>query len=480
MNYKMVMNIIGKVMIIEAVLLFFPIFVGFIYSENTFLAFLVPVLGLLAIGIPLSLIKLKDRTIYAKEGFVIVALSWIIMSLFGAIPFVISASIPNYIDAFFETVSGFTTTGGSILTDVESLGMSIQFWRLFTHWIGGMGVLVFVLAILPASDSGIMHVFRAEAPGPSVGKLVSKLTFTARILYGIYMVLTIVEMVFLLLGGMPVFDSVVTAFSTAGTGGFGIKNDSIAGYNSVYIEMVIAVFMLLFSVNFNLFYLILIGNFSKVLRNEELRTFLIIVVVATVSVAINLLSTGLKFWSAIRYSFFQVSSISSTTGFATTDFNEWPAYSKAVILFLTIVGATAGSTGGGIKVSRLIILVKSSYKDVKKMLHPRSVVATRFEGQPLERSVERGVRTYFILWIMLVVLGTLILSLDYNEVFTNFSATLACIGNVGPGFNAVGPLGNYSAYSYFSKIFLSLLMLAGRLEIFPMIILFSPITWKKA
>lgn len=479
MNYKMVMNIIGKVMVIEAVLLFFPLFVGVIYKEDSLVAFLVPILALLVLGVPLSLIRLNDRTIYAREGFVIVALSWIIMSLFGAIPFVISANIPNYVDALFETVSGFTTTGSSILSDVESLDKSIQFWRLFTHWVGGMGVLVFVLAILPASDSGIMHVFRAEAPGPSVGKLVSKLTFTARILYGIYMVLTVIEIVLLACGGMSLFESVVHTFSTAGTGGFGTRNNSVAGFNSVYVEMVIAVFMLLFSTNFNLFYLILIGNFSKVLRNEELRTYFIIVVVATLTIAVNLLSTGLRFWEAMRYSFFQVSSISSTTGFSSADFNQWPAFSKAVILFLTVVGSMAGSTGGGIKVSRLIILVKSSRKDVKKMLHPRSVITTKFEGQPLERSVERGVRTYFIVWVMIVVLTTLLLSLDYNEVFTNFSATLACIGNVGPGLNAVGPLGNYSIYSPYSKILLSFIMLAGRLEIFPMIILFSSNTWKK-
>lgn len=479
MNYKMVVNIIGKVMVVEAVLLLFPMFVGFIYNEDTFFAFLVPILSLLVIGIPISLVRSDDKAIYAKEGFIIVALSWIVMSLFGALPFVISSNIPNYIDAVFETVSGFTTTGGSILTEVESMDLSVQFWRTFTHWIGGMGVLVFVLAILPASDSGIMHVFRAEAPGPSVGKLVSKLTFTARILYGIYMVLTIVEIIFLICGGMPVYDSVVHSFSTAGTGGFSMKNNSIAGYNSVYVEMVISVFMLLFSVNFNLFYLLLIGNFSKVLKSEELRTFFFIVVVATLAIAINLLSTGLRFWEAMRYSFFQVSSISSTTGFSSADFNEWPAFSKAVLLFLTVVGAMAGSTGGGIKVSRMIILAKSSYKDVKKMLHPRSVVTTRFEGQPLEQSVERGVRTYFVVWVIIVVLSTLLLSLDYNEVFTNFSATLACIGNVGPGFNAVGPMGNYAMYSPFSKILLSLVMLAGRLEIFPMIILFAPLTWRK-
>jgi len=479
MNYKMVFSIIGKVMVIEALLMIFPLLVGVIYTENVYLAFLVPMVALVGIGLPLSFIKTKDKSIYAKEGFVTVALTWIIMSLFGALPFVLSGQIPNFIDAVFETVSGFTTTGSSILLEVESLYNSIQFWRLFTHWIGGMGVLVFVLAILPASESGIMHVFRAEAPGPSVGKLVSKLTFTARILYGIYMVLTVVEVVFLLCGNMPFFDSVLHTFSTAGTGGFGLKNNSIAYYDSAYIEMVIAVFMFIFSINFNIFYLILIGNFKKAFKSEELRTYAIIILVATLAIAINLLSTGIQFGRAIRYSFFQVTSIGSTTGFSSTDFNEWPAFSKTVLLVLTIVGACAGSTGGGIKVSRLIILGKSSYKDVKKMLHPRSAVTIKFEGEPIERNVERGVRSYFVIWVIIVVLCTLLLSLDFNDILTNFTATLACIGNVGPGLNAVGPTGNYAFYSPFSKVLLSFVMLAGRLEIFPILILFAPHTWRK-
>lgn len=479
MNYKMVFSIIGKVMVIEALLMIFPLLVGVIYTENVYLAFLVPMVALVGIGLPLSFIKTKDKSIYAKEGFVTVALTWIIMSLLGALPFVLSGQIPNFVDAVFETVSGFTTTGSSILLEVESLYNSIQFWRLFTHWIGGMGVLVFVLAILPASESGIMHVFRAEAPGPSVGKLVSKLTFTARILYGIYMVLTVVEVVFLLCGNMPFFDSVLHAFSTAGTGGFGIKNNSVAYYDSAYIEMVIAVFMFIFSINFNLFYLILIGNFKKAFKSEELRTFAIIILVATFAIAINLLSTGIQFGRAIRYSFFQVTSIGSTTGFSSTDFNEWPAFSKTVLLVLTIVGACAGSTGGGIKVSRLIILGKSSYKDVKKMLHPRSAVTIKFEGEPIERNVERGVRSYFVIWVIIVVLCTLLLSLDFNDILANFTATLACIGNVGPGLNAVGPMGNYAFYSPFSKVLLSFVMLAGRLEIFPILILFAPHTWRK-
>ena len=470
-------------MLIEAFLLLFPLFVGIYYGENTFLAYLIPILGLFTIGFPFAKIKLNNKKIQAKEGFVIVSLAWIILSLVGAVPFVISGDIPHYVDAFFETVSGFTTTGASILLEVESMCKSNQFWRLFTHWIGGMGVLVFVLAVLPEDNSGIMHVFRAESPGPSVSKLVGKMKVTARILYGIYVVMTLIEIVFLLIGKMPLFDSVVHSFATAGTGGFSIKNTSIGAYGDVYIEMVIAVFMLLFSVNFNLYYLILIGNVKKAFGSEELRWFLIIVVGATLSIAINLLSTGFTFFEALRYSFFQVSTITSTTGFSTIDFANsgiFPAFSQGILVFLSIVGAMAGSTGGGIKVSRLILLIKSGFKDVKKMVYPRAVVSIKFEKEPVEREVERGVRTYFVFWVALVIITTLLLCLDFSDILTNLTATIACIGNIGPGLGAVGPMGNFAFYSPYSKVLLSLIMLAGRLEIFPMLILFAAETWRKA
>ncbi|MBQ3218980.1 MAG: TrkH family potassium uptake protein [Clostridia bacterium] len=479
MNYKMVLSILGRAMLIEAVLLLFPMLVGVIYAENTYMSFLVPIVGLIAIGLPFSLLKIKDKSIYAKEGFVIVALSWIILSLVGAVPFVISGAIPNYVDALFETVSGFTTTGASVVSDVESLPNSLLFWRSFTHFVGGMGILVFVLAILPKYDSGVMHVFRAESPGPSVGKLVSKLTFTARILYAIYIGMTVIMIVFLACGKMPIFDSVLHAFSTAGTGGFGTKNNSIAYYDSAYLEMVIAVFMLLFSINFNVFYLILIGNFKKALKCEELRAYLIIIVVATITIALNILSSCISFADALRYSFFQVTSISSTTGFSSADFDKWPALSKAVIIVLMIIGACGGSTGGGIKVSRLVILVKSAFADVKRLIHPRAVVSVKFEGQLLDKETERNVHTYFILWILIVALCTVLLCIDVNDFMTNFSATLSCIGNIGPGFNLVGPTLNFGLYTSYSKILLSVVMLFGRLEIFPMLILFAPRTWKK-
>ena len=479
MNIKMVFSILGRTLLIEAALLLCPMLVGILYGEQSYADYLIPIAGLVAIGLPLALLKVRDRSMYVKEGFVTVALVWILLSLAGAVPFVLSGAIPNYADALFETISGFTTTGATIVNDVEALSKSLLFWRAFTHWIGGMGVLVFVLAILPGYNSGIMHVFRAESPGPSAGKLVSKLTTTARILYGIYIVLTVVETCLLLAGGMGLFDSVTHAFSTAGTGGFGIKNTSLAYYGSVYFEMVIAVFMFLFGINFNLFYLLLIGNFKKAIKSEEFIVYIVIVVGATLAIAINLLSLAMNFGEAVRYAFFQVTSISSTTGFSSADFNEWPAFSKGILIVLMCIGACGGSTGGGMKVSRVIILIKSATGSVKRMLHPRSVVTTKFEGGPLNRETERNVQTYFILWVAILVVCTVLLCIDVNDFLTNFTATLACIGNVGPGFNLVGPLNNYALYSPYSKIMLSFVMLVGRLEIFPMLIMLAPRTWKR-
>ena len=480
----MIFNILGKVLLIEAALLLVPMLVGFIYNENTFVAFLIPIAILIVIGAPLLLIKRKYDSMYAKEGFVTVALAWIVMSIVGALPFVISREIPNYIDAIFETVSGFTTTGASILSDVEALPFSMLFWRSLTHFIGGMGILVFVLAILPKYNSGVMHVFRAESPGPSADRLVSKLSFTARILYGIYVALTIVEMVLLLFGGMPLFDSIVHAFGTAGTGGFSIKNTSIAYYNSAYIEMVIAIFMFLFSLNFNLFYLILIGKFRKAFCSEEIRAFFIIVFTATIAIALNILSSCANFIEALRFSFFQVTSISSTTGYISYDFDKWPAFSKGILIVLMIVGACGGSTGGGIKVSRLVILVKSVTANIKRLVHPRAVVNVKFEGEYLSKDTERNVFSYFIIWILIVAISTLLLCLDVNDFLTNFTATLSCVGNIGPGLsnaglNMVGPMFNFAGYSWASKVMLSFAMLFGRLEIFPMLILFMPSTWKR-
>lgn len=483
MNYKMVLNVLGKVFLLEVILLALPMIVGFIYNESSYMAWLIPMAVLFCIGAPMSFIRVKNKAIYAKEGFVIVALAWIFMSAFGAIPFVINGALPSYIDAFFETVSGFTTTGSSVIPNVEVIDKSIQFWRALTHWIGGMGVLVFVLAITPGYNSGGMHVLRAESPGPTVGKLVSKLSFTARILYGIYMAMTLVLFVLLIFGKMPVFDSIVHSFATAGTGGFGIKADSIAGTSSgytTYHQLVIAIFMFLFSINFNLYYLILIGNVKKAFKSEEFRAFAIIIAVSTLSIALNILSQVGNFGMALHHAFFQVTSISSTTGFASTNFELWPDFSKAILMVLMVIGACAGSTGGGIKVSRLVILCKSVMADIKRMLHPRAVVAVKFEHEPLAKETERNVRSYFVVYVLIVALCSLVLCLDVNDFMTNFTSTLSCLGNIGPGMTALnGPMANFALYSPYSKVLLSMLMLVGRLEIFPILILFTPRTWKK-
>ncbi len=474
----MVLSIIGKTLIALGILLLLPMLVGVYYGENNLTPFLVPVIISFGLGFPLVLLKRRDESMYAREGFITVAIVWIVMSLIGALPFVLSGEIPNYVDAVFETVSGFTTTGASILTNVETLSYSIMFWRLFTHWIGGMGVLVFVLALIPGHNSGIMHVFRAESPGPTVGKLVSKLTRTARILYGIYMVMTVLQMILLLFGGNSLYDSVLLSFTTAGTGGFAIVNSGAADYN-LYTQMVLAVFMFLFSINFNFYYLILIRCVGKAFKMEEVRWFFVIVVVSTIAIAINLTTQTLTFFEALSVAFFQVTTISSTTGLTSVDFNTWPAFSQAILLFLTIVGACGGSTGGGIKVARMGILAKTTASDLRRLIRPRSVTNAKFEGQVILPETERNVKAYMTLWILIVALSTVLLSLDCNDVFSNFSATLACIGNVGPGFNAVGPTCNYSFYSVFSKCWLSFVMLVGRLEIFPMIILFAPRAWKR-
>ena len=483
MNYKVVLSILGKAMLIEATLMLAPLLVGVYFNEDSYLSFLIPMAGLFTLGVPLAALKTKGGSIYAKEGFVIVALAWVVLSVVGCVPFMISGEITGFADALFETASGFTTTGASVLNTVEGMSKSVMFWRILTHWLGGMGVLVFILAVLPNAGAGLMYVFRAESPGPSSGKLVGKMRHTARILYGIYVALTLLEALLLLCGGMSVYDAILHAFSTAGTGGFGVHDGSIAYYNSVYIEMVIAAFMFLFGINFNIFYLILTGNILKALKSEELIVYAVMILVASITIALNLLFTFDQvnnFWQAMRYSFFQVNTVSSTTGFSTTDFAKWPALSKGILLFLTVVGASGGSTGGGMKVARMCILARSAKANIRKMIYPRSVVAVKFEGKTISQETESGVLTYFILYIAIACFCTLLLSCDVGDVFDNLSATLACISNVGPGItNMVGPMASYAAYSPFSKILLSLVMLAGRLEIFPIIILFVPRTWRK-
>ena len=485
MNVKVVLNVLGKALLIEAVFMIFPLLAGVVYNENTYMNFLIPIILLLGIGLFLISIKPKDNGIFAKEGFLIVSLVWIAFSLFGSIPFVIGkeAELSSFINALFETISGFTTTGSSTLTDVTVISKSAMTWRILTHWLGGMGVLVFVLALLPSSTSGVMHVFRAESPGPSASKFVGKIKYTARVLYGIYILLTLIETLLLSFSGIGFYDSLMTALSTAGTGGFSLYNESIAYYGSAYIEMVVACFMLIFSINFNVYYLILIGGLRKAIKSEELRIFIIMLTIATLVIALNIMNSVGGFMVGLRYAFFQVTAISSTTGFATANFDVWPSLSKVIIFLLMFVGACGGSTGGGLKVSRCAILVKSSMAETKKTFFTRSVITTKFENKALNKEMVSSVRTFFIMYIFIILLSTLILSLDSfanGDIMTHFSASLTCISNVGPGFNAVGPTCNFASYSGFSKIVLSVVMLFGRLEIFPMMILFIPKTWRRS
>ncbi len=480
MNYPVVIKILSRIMFIVALLLCLPMIVSFIYGEGLFYVYLIPILAVMIISVPIQfLIKTKTQ-LHAKEGYAIVALSWLLMSAVGCIPFVISGAIPSFIDAFFETVSGFTTTGSSILTDIESLPKSILFWRSFTHWIGGMGVLVFVLAILPGTQGSEMHLMRAEVPGPKVGKLVSKMQFTARLLYAIYLGLTVLEMICLLLAGQPLFDSAVNAFATAGTGGFSVLNTSIGGYQSPAIDYIISIFMLLFGVNFSLFYFLLIRKFTLFFKNEELRYYLFIVVGAIALITINVYSLYGNFEEAFRNTLFQVASIITTTGFATADFNTWPIFSKTILVLLMFIGACAGSTGGGLKVSRIVIMFKEALKEIKHTLSPRTVIAVKMEGKPLTRSVLGGVSIYFTVYMLLMGVSILLLSLDGFDITTTVTAVIACMNNIGPGLGDVGPMGNYAGFSAPAKLLLSFNMLAGRLELFPMLVLFYPRTWSRA
>lgn len=479
MNYKMVSFSIGRILLVEAVLLIFPAIGAIFYGDDTLLSFALTIALLSIVGLLAVRKKPKNQTIYAKDGYVIVAMTWILMSLFGALPFFLSGHIPHFIDAFFETVSGFTTTGSTIIRNVEALPKSLLFWRSFTHWIGGMGILVFVIAIMPKTESSSMHVMRAEVPGPTVGKLVSKLRASARILYGIYCVLTAVQIILLIAGGMPVFDSIVNSFSTAGTGGYAILNNSIEGYNSLYAEMVIAVFMLIFGVNFNLYYMILVKQGKQALKSEELRWYVGIVASSVLVIAISLIATKYSVGDAFRHAFFQVSSIITTTGFSSVNFDTWPMLPKMVLVMLMIIGACAGSTGGGIKVSRLAILVKSGLRDIKKALNPRSVETVKMDKHTVEESVVKGVSVFFGTYILVAAVSMLLISLDGRDFTTTATAVLACLGNIGPGLEAVGPACNFADFSVFSKIILSFDMLAGRLELIPMLMLFSPYAWSR-
>lgn len=489
MNYKNIINIIGKVLQIEAILLLLPLLVGAIYKESwdtTLFAFFITALGSFVVGVLLNIPKPKSKKILPRSSFIIVALSWIIVAMVGALPLVISREIPNFFDAFFEMSSGFTTTGASICTDVESLSHSILFWRSFSHWIGGMGVIVFILAILPDDKEGSnMHILRAESPGPSVGKLVSKVSATARILYLIYIGLTIIEFLFLFLGPdkkMDLFNSICITLGTAGTGGFSVLNSGCAAY-SIYSQYVISIFMILFGINFTLFYLLLIGKFKSVWKNEELRTYITLVLGSTFFIAITLFVKKIpeysNFEECFRHSLFQVASIVSTTGYVTTDYSlYWPPVCLMVIILLMLTGPCAGSTGGGIKISRINLLFKSIMQKVRTMINPRKVELIKDSGQIVDDEVVKGAEIFIILYVALIFFVTFVISFDGFDLVTNFTATLSCISNVGPGLNVVGPTGNFAGFSNFSKFVLSLTMITGRLELFPMIALFAPRTWR--
>lgn len=475
----MVFFTIGQMLVTEAVLLVLPLIVSAIYGESCLFAFLITIAVALAVGgLLLFTCRTGNQVIYAKEGFVTVSLVWIAMSLVGALPFYISGEIPSYVDAVFETVSGFTTTGASILTDVESMSRGLLFWRSFTHWVGGMGVLVFVMAIIPNVSDRSIHLMRAEVPGPTVGKLMPKIKDTAKILYIIYIALTFIEIIFLLLGNMPLFDSIVHAFGTAGTGGFGVKGDSITSY-SPYLQWVITIFMAIFGINFNLFYLIILGKLGTALKSRELWCYLGIILVSTVAITIDIRPLYDSLSETIRTSAFQVSSIVTTTGYATADFNLWPGLSKGIIFVLLFSGACAGSTAGGLKISRIMILFKLIRKEFKHMLHPRSVTGVKFEGKEVEDSTLRGVSNYFAIYMVCFFIIFVILSFEPFDLETNITAAASAFNNVGPGFSAIGPMSNWAGYSPIAKIVLSFAMLLGRLEIFPLIIALSPRTWGK-
>lgn len=478
MNYRMIACVIGRILLAEAALMSFSALTASLYGESLW-PFLITIGLLLLSGAPLGLRVPKDTALYARDGFAVVAAAWVLVSAFGAAPFVLSGDIPHYVDAFFETVSGFTTTGATILPEVEPLHKGILFWRSFTHWVGGMGVLVFVMAVLPMSDGHGMHLMRAEVPGPSVGKLVSRMSDSAKILYGIYTALTVLEIIILWAGGMPFFDSCVHAFGSAGTGGFSNRNLSVGAYDNPFFDVVIGTFMLLFSINFNLYYYLLMRRFAEVRKSETLWTFLAIVALSVLAIAGNIRGLYGSFSTALRHSYFQVASIISTSGFSTVDFNQWPAFSRAILTVLMFIGACAGSTGGGVKVDRLIILVKASVRDMKKMLHPNAVASVRFEGKPLPERNILGVHTYIAVYLIIFTLSYLLLSLEGFDLISTFTALSACINNIGPGLEMVGPSGNFAAFSWASKLLLSFDMLVGRLEIFPMLLLFAPSMWRR-
>jgi len=482
MNYKMMGRFIALTMAVESLFMLPALFISLFKGEtNSAKGFLITIAIMLLLETALFLLcKGAQKVFYAKEGFVCVTVSWIVLSIMGCLPFVLSGEIPNFVDALFETVSGFTTTGASILSDVESMSRGLLYWRSFSHWLGGMGVLVFLLAVTSGSgqESGFtMHLLRAESPGPDVGKLVPRMRQTAIILYLIYIGLSVANLIFLLIGGMPFFEALCTMFGTAGTGGFGVKNDSIASY-STYIQIVTTVFMFLFGVNFSCYYLILLKQFKSVFKDEELRLYGGIVLTAIILISINIYDLYGNLGETVLHASFQVSSIITTTGYSTADFDLWPSFSKAILLALMAIGACAGSTGGGLKCARILLLLKNLKRNIRQIIHPRKVILVRSNGGTISEKVLANTNAYLAAYTVIGIISFILISLDGFSAGTNFSAVLACFNNIGPGIEAVGAACNYGGYSILSKIVLIFDMLAGRLEIFPILVLFSRSTWK--
>lgn len=483
MNYSMIVYLLGCVFELVGASLLVPFAVGLGYGETQAWSYLIVGVATILTGIPLIIKRPKNNKLFAKEGFVTVALSWVLMSIIGALPFVVSKDIPSFMTAFFETVSGFTTTGSSNLTEIEALSHASLFWRSETHWLGGVGVIVFVLAVVRMSGGYSIQLMRAESPGPSTGKIKPKLRTTALILYAIYTVMTAIEIIALLICKLPLFDAVTTAFATAGTGGFSVKNAGIGAYGNPAAEWVIAVFMVLFGLNLNVYYLIIKKRFKEAFRNEELIFFVSLVIATTAVICINIKAIFPDLFTSshdlVRTSFFTVSSIISSTGFGTADFNLWPEFSKLMLILIMFCGACAGSTGGGVKVIRIIILLKAGFKEIAHAIHPRSVNAIRVDGKKVPGEVVKSVLAYFTIEMFILAGSVIVLSLENFDLTTTVTAVIACMHNIGPGLNAVGPMGNFASFSILSKVVLVFDMLAGRLEILPMLVLLSPVTWKK-
>lgn len=477
MNFKLVLNVVGRVMMIEAVSMVLPAIVALIYGEPLS-PFWITALVLLLSGVILSS-RPADTHFFEREGFFSVGLIWILTGISGALPFFLSGELPSFVDCLFESFSGFTTTGATIMTEVESHTNSILFWRAFTHWIGGMGVLVLATAIIPSLGIRSQYLTQAETPGPVFSKLVPKQSQTSKILYGIYCLLTLAQVLALKLAGMPLYDSFIHAFSTAGTGGFSNRNASVGAYGSPLIEMIIGVFLILFSMNFALHFLLLRKRFKEVLRNDELRFFLKIVGISTLAIAFNLRNTYTTVADCLRYAFFQVASIISTTGFCSADFALWPQFSQTILLFLMFCGACAGSTAGGIKCSRMLLGLRTMRRELHRIIHPRSVEVVKLDGKAVQEDTLHSVMVFIVCYVLFTALATLIVSLDNFSFTVSFTAALTCVSNTGPGLEIIGPTGNFSAFSNLSKIVLSFSMVIGRLEIFPILVLFSRKAWQR-